>query len=206
MIATRPDWCISRQRIWGVPIAVFMCEGCNHPVIDAALNRKIVGLFEREGAEAWHTSATDGLLAEGTTCAHCGGKAFRKEFDILDVWFDSGTSWFAVCEADADLKDAYTAFPERQGDGVPVSGGRRPASGLVPLVAADHRSALRGRAPYSHVAHGGIHAGRAGPRDVEVTGQWRGPGGYCQHAGRGDRPAVGRVASISAKTWRPART
>ncbi len=55
MIATRPDWCISRQRIWGVPIAVFMCEGCNQPIIDAELNRKIVDLFEREGAEAWHT-------------------------------------------------------------------------------------------------------------------------------------------------------
>ena len=62
MIATRPDWCISRQRIWGVPIAVFMCEGCDQPIVDAALNRKIVDLFEREGAEAWHTTALDSLL------------------------------------------------------------------------------------------------------------------------------------------------
>ncbi len=57
MIATRPDWCISRQRIWGVPIAVFMCESCSEPIIDPALDRKIVDLFEREGAEAWHTTA-----------------------------------------------------------------------------------------------------------------------------------------------------
>ncbi len=72
MIATRPDWCISRQRIWGVPIAVFMCESCNQPIIDPALNRKIVDLFEREGAEAWHTTPIAGLLPAGTKCAHCG--------------------------------------------------------------------------------------------------------------------------------------
>ncbi len=69
MIATRPDWCISRQRIWGVPIAVFMCEGCSEPIIDAAQNRKIVDLFEREGAEAWHTTALESLLPAGAVCA-----------------------------------------------------------------------------------------------------------------------------------------
>ena len=100
MIATRPDWCISRQRIWGVPIAVFMCAGCDKPIVDAALNRKIVGMFEREGVEAWHTTPLETLLPEKATCAHCGGTTFRKETDILDVWFDSGTSWFAVCESD----------------------------------------------------------------------------------------------------------
>jgi isoleucyl-tRNA synthetase len=150
MIATRPDWCISRQRIWGVPIAVFMCEGCNQPVLDSALNRRIVDLFEREGAEAWHTSATDGLLRAATACANCGGTAFRKETDILDVWFDSGTSWFAVAETDPDLKDAYTAF--QNNEGVPVlylEGGDQHRgwfhSSLLTSVA------LRGRAPYSHV-------------------------------------------------------
>jgi len=154
MIATRPDWCISRQRIWGVPIAVFLCEGCNQPALDAALNRAIVGLFEREGAEAWHTSATDGLLAEDAACASCGSTAFRKEFDILDVWFDSGTSWFAVCEADADLKDAYTAFQNNEGVKVLyLEGGDQHRgwfhSSLLTSVA------LRGRAPYSHVATAG---------------------------------------------------
>jgi isoleucyl-tRNA synthetase len=154
MIATRPDWCISRQRIWGVPIAVFLCDACNQPVLDAALNRAIIGLFERDGAEAWHTAATDGLLAEGTTCAHCGSTHFRKEFDILDVWFDSGTSWFAVAESDPDLKTAYTAF--QNGEGVPVlylEGGDQHRgwfhSSLLTSVA------LRGRAPYSHVSTAG---------------------------------------------------
>jgi isoleucyl-tRNA synthetase len=154
MIATRPDWCISRQRIWGVPIAVFLCDGCNHPVHDPSLNRAIVKLFETEGAEAWHTSATDGLLADGTRCASCGTTSFRKEFDILDVWFDSGTSWFAVAESDPDLKTAYTQF--QNGEGVPVlylEGGDQHRgwfhSSLLTSVA------LRGRAPYSHVSTAG---------------------------------------------------
>src|ERR1017187_10040374 len=86
MIATRPDWCISRQRIWGVPIAVFLCEGCQKPILDPALNPKIVKLFEEHGVEAWRTTDTSTLLPANATCTHCGGKAFRKETDILDVW------------------------------------------------------------------------------------------------------------------------
>jgi isoleucyl-tRNA synthetase len=154
MIATRPDWCISRQRIWGVPIAVFLCEGCNQPIIDAALNRRIVDLFDREGIEAWHTTVTDGLLAANTVCANCGGQSFRKEKDILDVWFDSGVSWFAVAESDPDLKTAYTSF--QNDEGVPVlylEGGDQHRgwfhSSLLTSVA------LRGRAPYSNVSTAG---------------------------------------------------
>ena len=118
MIATRPDWCISRQRIWGVPIAVFMCERCNRPIIDAAHNRKIVDLFAREGVAAWHTTPLEALLPVDANCAHCGGTAFRKETDILDVWFDSGVSWLAVCESDPDLSAAYKAF--QQSDRTPA--------------------------------------------------------------------------------------
>ena len=154
MIATRPDWCISRQRIWGVPIAVFMCEGCNDPIIDSALDRKIVDLFEREGAEAWHTSAISDLLPAGTKCAKCSGVSFRKETDILDVWFDSGTSWFAVCESDADLKGIYKNFQQEKGvQTLYLEGGDQHRgwfhSSLLTSVA------LRGRAPYSHVATAG---------------------------------------------------
>jgi isoleucyl-tRNA synthetase len=154
MIATRPDWCISRQRIWGVPIAVFLCEGCSEPIIDAAHNRKIVDLFEREGAEAWHTTALEALLPAGATCAKCGGKTFRKETDILDVWFDSGVSWLAVCESDPDLSPAYKAFEKQNGTQVLyLEGGDQHRgwfhSSLLTSVA------LRGRAPYSHVATAG---------------------------------------------------
>jgi isoleucyl-tRNA synthetase len=103
MIATRPDWCISRQRLWGVPIAVFLCEGCNEPLSDCVTNQRILSLFEKEGAEAWHTAAADALLPHGAHCVKCGGAAFRRETDILDVWFDSGASWHAVLEAEPDL-------------------------------------------------------------------------------------------------------
>jgi isoleucyl-tRNA synthetase len=162
MIATRPDWCISRQRIWGVPIAVFLCQGCSQPIIDPALNRKVVDLFEREGAEAWHTAPVETLLPEKAVCAKCGtigppSHGFKKETDILDVWFDSGTSWFAVCEADPDLKSAYAAFQKREGRGAPeclyLEGGDQHRgwfhSSLLTSVA------LRGCAPYSHVATAG---------------------------------------------------
>jgi isoleucyl-tRNA synthetase len=158
MIATRPDWCISRQRIWGVPIAVFMCEGCSKPIIDPALDRKIINLFEQSGAEAWHTTPIEDLLPADTKCSHCEGVTFRKETDILDVWFDSGTSWFAVCESDPDLRGIYKAFQNENGPkGAPeclyLEGGDQHRgwfhSSLLTSVA------LRGRAPYSHVATAG---------------------------------------------------
>jgi isoleucyl-tRNA synthetase len=155
MIATRPDWCISRQRIWGVPIAVFLCEGCQKPILDPALNRKIVKLFEDHGVEAWHTTETAALLPTNATCVHCGGTAFRKETDILDVWFDSGTSWYAVCESDPELKPAYTSFQQNKGTEVLyLEGGDQHRgwfhSSLLTSVA------LRGRAPYSHVVTAGF--------------------------------------------------
>ena len=154
MIATRPDWCISRQRIWGVPIAVFMCDKCNQPIMDPALNRKIVDLFEREGVESWHTTPTAELLPAGAACSQCGGTEFRKETDILDVWFDSGTSWFAVCESDPELKTVYKSFQDGSGtECLYLEGGDQHRgwfhSSLLTSVA------LRGRAPYSHVATAG---------------------------------------------------
>ncbi len=96
MIATRPDWCISRQRIWGVPIAVFLCEGCGKPLNNPALNRKVIELFARGGADAWYTPQADALVPAGTKCAKCGHTKFTKETDILDVWFESGCSHAAV--------------------------------------------------------------------------------------------------------------
>jgi isoleucyl-tRNA synthetase len=95
MVATRPDWCISRQRIWGVPIAVFLCEGCGKPVSNSELNRKVVEFFAESGADAWYTPAAD-ELALGVTCAQCGGSNLQKETDIIDVWFESGCSQAAV--------------------------------------------------------------------------------------------------------------
>jgi isoleucyl-tRNA synthetase len=96
MIQTRPDWCISRQRVWGVPIAVFLCEGCGKPLNDHAINRKVVELFARSGADAWFTSEPDNIVPTGMKCPHCGGAKFEKETDIFDVWLESGASYLAL--------------------------------------------------------------------------------------------------------------
>jgi isoleucyl-tRNA synthetase len=110
MIATRPDWCISRQRIWGVPIAVFLCEKCHTPLNDPAINRSIVERFKKEGADAWYIHEAAALLPAGTKCT-CGHAEFRKEMDIVDVWFESGASWHAVLDVEPELHwpaDLYT--------------------------------------------------------------------------------------------------
>jgi isoleucyl-tRNA synthetase len=96
MIATRPDWCISRQRIWGVPIAVFFCEGCGKLLESKKSHTAVVDLFAREGADAWYIKEAKDILPAGTKCAGCSGTAFRKEMDIIDVWFESGSSHAAV--------------------------------------------------------------------------------------------------------------
>jgi isoleucyl-tRNA synthetase len=104
MIQTRPDWCISRQRVWGVPIAVFLCESCGKPLNDHAINRKVVELFARSGADAWFTSESDNILPAGTKCPHCGGTKFEKETDIFDVWLESGASYLALIAAEPDYR------------------------------------------------------------------------------------------------------
>lgn len=96
MLATRPDWCISRQRVWGVPIAVFFCEGCNELVRQPEVLKATVDLFRREGADAWYQKSPEQILPVGTKCAKCNGAKFRKEMDIIDVWFESGSSYLAV--------------------------------------------------------------------------------------------------------------
>jgi len=103
MIATRPDWCISRQRVWGVPIAVFLCDDCGKPVNDPHINRKVVQFVSQHGADAWYTPEADAILSPLHKCAHCAGTKFRKETDILDVWFESGSSHAAVLGHEPNL-------------------------------------------------------------------------------------------------------
>ncbi len=103
MIATRPDWCISRQRVWGVPIAVFFCEGCRQVLRAPEAFRAVLELFARQGADSWYKLAPEQILPAGTKCPGCGGGQFRKEMDIIDVWFESGCSYLALRKTDPQL-------------------------------------------------------------------------------------------------------
>jgi len=103
MLTGRPDWCVSRQRVWGVPIPAFYCTSCNQVIADAEVIRHVADIFEKESADAWYKREASELLPEDFKC-QCGGGEFTKESDILDVWFDSGSSSIAVLEARDHLR------------------------------------------------------------------------------------------------------
>ncbi|MBR0040150.1 MAG: isoleucine--tRNA ligase [Oscillospiraceae bacterium] len=100
MIRERADWCISRQRRWGLPIPVFYCEDCHKPVCTDESIEAVASLFEKEGSNAWFDREADEILPEGFVCPHCGGRRFTKETDTLDGWFDSGSTHFAAMQRD----------------------------------------------------------------------------------------------------------
>ncbi len=105
MVQERADWCISRQRKWGVPIPVIYCKDCGKEIIDADVMNKVSDIFGKEGSDAWFAHDAEYFLPEGFTCPHCGkAEGFEKEKDIMDVWFDSGSSHFAVCKNRPYLK------------------------------------------------------------------------------------------------------
>jgi isoleucyl-tRNA synthetase len=140
MIEKRPDWCVSRQRFWGVPIIVFYCEDCGTRLEDYAALRNVVKWFEREGADAWYKHTAEELLPAGIKCA-CGAGKWRKENDILDVWFDAGSSSLAVLKKDEWPADVYLEGPDQYRGWFQSS-----------LLVA---TGLRDRAPYrSVVTHG----------------------------------------------------
>jgi len=103
MIENRPDWCVSRQRAWGVPITVFNCLSCNEILRSPEVFKHIVQLVEKHGADFWFEQEVEQLLPPGTQCS-CGGQQFSKENDILDVWFDSGVSHAAVLENNPEVQ------------------------------------------------------------------------------------------------------
>ena len=144
MVADRQDWCISRQRVWGVPIPIFYCRECNEPLINDDTIQAVAALFGREGSDAWWKYDAEDILPSGTTCPKCGHDHFRKESDIMDVWFDSGSSHAAVLEQREELAwpaDMYLEGSDQHRGWF--------QSSLLTSVAT------RGRAPYKAVlTHG----------------------------------------------------
>lgn len=104
MVEGRPDWCISRQRNWGVPIPSYTCADCGEKVMNDATLDAVIALFKEKGSDAWFTDAPEEYLGEACVCPKCGGHHLKADRDILDVWWDSGVSWKAVCENRAELE------------------------------------------------------------------------------------------------------
>jgi isoleucyl-tRNA synthetase len=98
MIEVRPDWCLSRQRVWGVPIPALRCRKCNEPFLEAAAMEHVAKIFAAEGAGAWFSKPIEELVPAGTVCPRCHGTDLDKTHDIVDVWFESGVSWAAVAD------------------------------------------------------------------------------------------------------------
>ena len=111
MVEARPDWCLSRQRAWGVPITVLTCVDCGEILKDKQVCERINSLFEQEGADAWFKHEAADFVPDGLACT-CGGRQFKKETDILDVWFDSGTSHAAVLESREELRSPADLYLE----------------------------------------------------------------------------------------------
>ena len=159
MLATRPDWCISRQRSWGVPIPALQCRACGEPTLDAAVVERSAELFEQHGADAWYERDLAEFLPEGTCCPACGAREFEREQDILDVWFDSGSSHEGVQLDHPELGWPLTLYLE----GSDQYRGWFQSSLLVAL-------GTRGAAPYHQVITHGFVVDEAGRKMSKSLG------------------------------------
>ncbi|MBS3899433.1 MAG: isoleucine--tRNA ligase [Dethiobacter sp.] len=146
MIVDRHDWCISRQRVWGVPIPIFYCTACNQELINEDTVRAVAELFGKEGSDAWFIRDASEILPQGTLCPGCSHAEFRKETDIMDVWFDSGSTHAAVLETHPELRSPADLYLE----GSDQYRGWFQSSLLTSV-------ATRGRAPYkATLTHGWV--------------------------------------------------
>jgi len=159
MIENRPDWCISRQRTWGVPITAFSCTGCGEYLADGRLMDFVAELFKEHSADVWFEWEATRLMPEGTVCPKCGGASFAKEMDILDVWFDSGVSHAAVLESNPRLSSPADLYLE----GSDQHRGWFHSSLLESV-------GTRGRAPYKSVLTHGFVVDGAGRKMSKSVG------------------------------------
>ncbi len=165
MVKERSDWCISRQRIWGVPIPVFYCKNCGKEIITPETIESVKELFLKEGSDAWFEKDAKEILPEGFKCPHCGGTHFAKETDIMDVWFDSGVSHRAVLETREDLKWPAEMYLE----GTDQHRGWFQTSLLTSV-------ATKGRAPYDSVLTHGFIVDEEGKKMSKSLGNVITPG------------------------------
>lgn len=164
MIEVRPDWCISRQRIWGVPIVAVGCKACGCIHTTKELIDKAADLFEESGADAWYTEPVERFLPKGFACPDCGATEFAKERDILDVWFDSGVSYAAVLENEEKITDQADLYLEG-------SDQHRGWFHTALLTSV----ATRGRAPYRTVLTHGFVVDAAGRKYSKSSGNYAPP-------------------------------
>lgn len=144
MVKTRPDWCLSRQRAWGVGIPAFYCESCGEVIITPETVERVYNIVREKGADAWFELPSEEILPAGFTCPKCGGSRFRKEKDILDVWFDSGSSHLCVLDKRKDLSWPADVYLE----GADQHRGWFNSSLMIGV-------AIKGRAPYKVVITNG---------------------------------------------------
>ncbi len=172
MVENRPDWCISRQRTWGVPIPVLLCDGCGESVVSPELMERVADAVEKEGTGVWYSAPLERFAPPGLSCPACGGTALRKETDILDVWFDSACAFAAVSERHPDMGLPGDLYLE----GSDQHRGWFQSSLLVSV-------ASRGQAPYREVLTAGFVVDGEGRKMSKSVGNTVKPEKLIQQSG-----------------------